>query len=121
MDRHGEWSSHVSTPTAFYCLYEPKAQLSLLWRRSDDYYPPLCPLVLLLIGLFLGCNVYERLLGFLGFDTHERPEVEDPDGVSPSMSSSSPPAKSAIGFPRALSKRFEELKLPLLHGHYFAD
>jgi hypothetical protein len=77
VDRRGEWTSHTSSPSAFYCLYEPKAQLSLLGRRTDDYYPPLCPLLLLLIGLFLGCNVYERVLGFLGFDTCEVPEADE--------------------------------------------
>ena len=88
----GEWSSYSRSPSAFFCLYAHKAQLPLLGRRTDDFYPPLCPVLLLITGLFLGCNVYERVLAFLGFQPSGPAEVDSPpQRTQPAMPSVSTP------------------------------
>ena len=87
IDRRGEWVSTRATPSAVFCLYASKNQLSIFGHRTDDYYPPLCPALLLILSLLLGYDVYSRLLGVFGLVpksilSHGGDDLDDPSRLS---------------------------------------
>jgi len=64
VDRHGEWAGN-GEPSAFFCLYESMNDVSLFGRLTDDFYPPLCFSLLLVLCLFYRYDIWSRVLAWL--------------------------------------------------------